>query len=89
METVNVGKKLVDNLIEEYNQNIKETRLVEKASAENENNQKCSSCTLYIVLFSIFFTTSIGIAVYFAYFYRYLKKEIPCVVLNTRAQTTI
>ena len=55
METVNVGKKLVDNLIEEYNQNIKETRLVEKASAENENNQKCSSCTLYIVVFNILY----------------------------------
>ena len=29
---------------------------------------KYSSCILYIVLFSIFFTISIGIATYFAYY---------------------
>ena len=33
---------------------------------------KYSSCILYIVLFSIFFTISIGIATYFAY-YEYMN----------------
>ena len=33
---------------------------------------KYSSCILYIVLFSIFFTISIGIATYFAY-YKYMN----------------
>ena len=41
-------KKLVDKLVEECTENVEETRLV-----ENENKHKCSSCTLYTVLFSI------------------------------------
>ena len=53
-------KRLVDKLVErssaeECTENIEETGLVEIASAKNENKQKCSSCTLYIVLFSRFF----------------------------------
>ena len=53
MKTVNVGKKLVDKLVEECTENIEETRLVEKTSAKNKNKDKCSSCTLCIVLFSL------------------------------------
>ena len=60
-------KKLVDKLIEERTKNIEETRLVEKTSAEDKNNHKYNSCTLYIVLFSVFFTISIGIATHFVY----------------------
>ena len=59
-------KKLVDKLIEECTKSIDEVEIA------SENEHKCSSCTLYIVLFSIFFTISIGIAIYFAYFYWYL-----------------
>ena len=44
-------------------------------SAKNENKHKCSSCTLYIVLFSIFFTINVGIGSYFLYFHWYLKKD--------------
>ena len=62
-------KKLVDELIEECTENINEVEIASK----NEHQNKCSSCTLYIVLFSIFFTFNIGIAIYFAYFYWYLK----------------
>ena len=58
-------KRLVDKLIEECTENIEETRLVEKTSAKNENKHKCSSCTVYIVLFSIFFIISIGIGYLF------------------------
>ena len=45
-------KRLVDKLVEECTENIKET----------------SSCILYIVLFSIIFIINIGIATYFVYF---------------------
>ena len=69
MKTVNVEKKLFDKLVEECTENIEETRLVEKTSAENENKHKCSSCTLYIVLFLIIFTTNIEIGTYFVYFH--------------------
>ena len=39
-----------------------------KKTAENENNYKCNFCTVYIVLFSIFFTINAGIGAYFAYY---------------------
>ena len=69
-------KRLVDNLVEECTVNIEETRLVEIASAKNENKHKCSSCTLVIVLFLIFFTINMGIGSYFLCFYWYLKKML-------------
>ena len=48
-------KRFADKLVEKFAENIEETRLAEITSAKNENNHKHSSCTLYIVLFSIFF----------------------------------
>ena len=64
-ENCKCRKRLVDKLIEEYNENIEETSLI---------NIKCksNSCILYIVLFSILFTINIGIATYFVY-YKYIN----------------
>ena len=70
-------KKLVDKLIEEC---IKSNGEVEIA-AENEHKNKCSSCTLYIVLFSIIFTISIGICIYFVCSHWYLKNDDARVIL--------
>ena len=84
-ENCKCWKKLVDKLIEECTESINEVEF----TSENEYEIKCSSCTLYIVLFSIFFTTSIGIAIYFANFYWYLKKDDARFMLDTRAETTI
>ena len=61
-------KKLVDKLIEECTENIDEVEITEITQVKNE----CSSCTLYIVLFSIFFTINIGISTYFVY-YKYMS----------------
>ena len=66
-------KKLVNKLIEECTENVKEAKLakitsMELHSTENENKHKCSSCTLYIVLFSIIFAT------YFVYC-KYLNRN--------------
>ena len=55
-------KKMVDKLVEECNEIIEEVKIV------SENKNKCSSCILYIVLFSIFFTNNAGITTYFAYY---------------------
>ena len=63
-ENCKCRKKLVDALVQECTENIKETKLVEKASAKNENKDECSSCTLYIVLFSIIFTINVAIALF-------------------------
>ena len=69
---------LADKLVEECTENIEETRLVEITSSKNENKHKCSSCTLHIVLFSIFFTRNVGIGSYFLCFYWYLNKILLC-----------
>ena len=62
-------KKLVHKLIDECTETIdEEVKILDK----NEN--KCSSCILYIVLFSIFFTINVGIGAYFVY-YKYVNRN--------------
>ena len=70
-KNIKCKKRLADKLAEECTENIKETRLIEITSAKYENKHKCSSCTLYIVSFSMFFTINVGIGSYFLCFYWY------------------
>ena len=80
-------KILVDKLVDEC---TKEVKLAKITLAENENSYKCSSCTVYTVLFWIFFTIIVGgIRAYFVYFHWYLKKDVTRVEFDTRTQTTI
>ena len=82
-------KKLVAPLIEECTEIAEEVKLAKITLVENENSYKCSSCTVYIVLFWIFFTINVGgIGAYFAYFHWYLKKDVTRVEFDTRTQTT-
>ena len=70
-ENCKCRKRLVDKLVEECNENIDEPKLTKIAFAENEISYKCSPCTVYIVLFWIFFTIKVGgIRTYFVYFHR-------------------
>ena len=72
-------KKLVDKLIDECTETVEEVKLAKITLAENENSYKCSSCTVYTVLFWIFFTINVGgISAYFVYFHRYVKKMFTC-----------
>ena len=72
-ENCKCRKKLVAILIQECT--VEEVKLAKITHAENENSYKCSSCTVYIVLFWIFFTINVGgIGAYFVYFHGYLKK---------------
>ena len=74
-ENCKCRKKLVDKLVEECTETVEEVKLAKITLAENENSYKCSSCTVYIVLFWIFFTINVGgIGAYFVYFHGYLKK---------------
>ena len=82
-------KKLSDKLVQEYTETVEEVKLARITSAKNENKHKCSSCMLYIVLFSIILTINIGIATYFVYFYLYLKKDVTSAESGSRTQTTI
>ena len=67
-------KKLVDKLVDECTETVEEVKLARITLAENENNYKCSSCTVNIVLFWIYFTINVvGIGAYFIYFRGYLK----------------
>ena len=61
-------EKLVDKLIEEYTKNINEVEITEITQDKN----KYSSCTIYIVLFSIFFTINVETCTYFIY-YKYMN----------------
>ena len=65
-ENCKCRKKIVDKLIDEC---AEEVKLAKITLAENENKHKCTSCTVYIVLFSILFTINVGIGAYFAYFH--------------------
>ena len=62
-ENCKCRKRLVDKLIDECNENIDE-----EVKTLDKDENKCSSCILYIVLLSIFFTTNVGIGAYFAYY---------------------
>ena len=69
-ENCKCRKRLVDKLVDECDENIDEVKIV------SESKNKCNSCILYIVLFSIFFTINVGIAAYFVYYkYVNLNKE--------------
>ena len=65
-------EKLIDKLIEECTRNIDEVEITGITQDEN----KYSSCTIYIALFSIFFTINIGIGTYFTY-YKYMSPNNP------------
>ena len=54
-------KRLVDKLIEKCTENTDEIKI----NCKNKRGNKYSSCTVHIVLFSIYFTISIGIGTYF------------------------
>ena len=83
-------KKLIDKLVDECTETVEEVKLAKITLTENENSYKCSSCTVYIVLFWIFFTINVGgIDAYFIYFHCYLKKDVTRVQFNTRTQTDI
>ena len=84
-ENCKCKKSLVDKLVEECTETVEKMKLakitwmelgsMELHSVKNKNKHKCSSCTLYIVLFSILFTVNVGIDTYFVYFHWYLKKD--------------
>ena len=75
---------MIDKLVEECTENIDMVEI----NNENEHKKECSSCIMYIALFSIIFTINIGIGIYFVYSIWYLK-NILRVKFNTRTQTTI
>ena len=62
-------KRLVDKLADECTENIDE-----EVKILDNNENKCNSCILHIVLFSIFFTINVVIATYFVH-YKYMNRN--------------
>ena len=60
-------KKLIDPLVEEFTENINETKLI-KVTVENKNNDRCRSNVVYMVLFWIFFVISCGTIICIVYY---------------------
>ena len=87
-ENCKCRKTLVDKLVEECTETNNEVKLTKITLAENENKHKCSSCTLYIVLFSIIFTINVGIGTYFVYSRWYMKNDdvVLCLILVLKKQ---
>ena len=57
-------------------------------SFENEN--KYSSCEVYIVLMIVVFTIFTGITIHFVYYnWSLIKNNVPCIKFNTPKETKI
>ena len=90
MKIVNAEKKIVDKLIDECIETTEEVKLAKITFAENENENKYSSCTVYIVLMIVVFTIFTGITIYFVYYnWSLIKNNVSCIKFNTRKETKI
>ena len=81
-------KKIVDKLIDECNETIEEVKLAKITLAENENTNKYSSCTVYIVLTIENFTIFTGITIYFVYYnWSLIKNNVSWIKFGTHKET--
>ena len=64
-------KKLADKLVEEFAKTVEEV----KTASKNEHKNKCSSCILHIVLFSIIFTITLELLHILFIYYVYQAKS--------------
>ena len=72
-ENCKCRKKMYKN-VQECTEANNEVKLAKITLSENENKHKHSSCTLYILSFSIIFTINAGIGTYFVY-YKYMNRN--------------
>ena len=80
-------KKLVDKLIDKCTETIEEVKLAKITLAINENENKYSSCTVYIVSMIVLFIIFTGITIYFVYYNRSLiKNNVSCIKFGTHKE---
>ena len=84
-ENCKCRKWLVGKFIDECTETVEEVKITSK----NEHENKCGSCTMYIVLFSIFLIINVGIGTYFVYSHWYLKKDDAHATLDTSIEATV
>ena len=78
-------KELTDKLINDCTNSTEETKLVKITFNENENNYKCGSCIVYIVLMIVAFAVSTEITVSLVYYNWSLidnNNNIHCIKFN-------
>ena len=85
MKIINAEKKLVD----EYTETVEEVKLAKITLAENENENKYSSCTVHIVLMIVVFTIFTRITTCFVYSNRSLIKNVSSNKSGTHKETKI
>ena len=84
-ENCKCRKRLVDKLFHECTETIEEVKLAKITLAENESEDKCSSCTGYIVLIILVFYKF-----YFVYYDWFLiKNNVSCIKFGTHTETKI
>ena len=87
-ENCKCRKKLVYKLVDECAETIEEVKLAKIALAENKNNYKCSSSTVYIVLMIVLFTIFTGITIYFVYYnWSLIKNNVSCIKFGAHKLT--
>ena len=94
-ENCKCRKKLVDKLVDECTDTVKEAKitlitLAKITLAENESGNKYSSCAVYIVLMIVVFTIFTGITTYFVYYnWPLIKNNVCCIKFGTLKKTKI
>ena len=89
-ENCKCRKKLVNKLVDECTETVEEVKLAKITLAENENENKYSSCTVYIVLMIVIFTIFTGITIYFVYYnWSLIKNNVSCIKFGTHKETKI
>ena len=81
--------QIVDKLVDECTETAEEVKLAKITLAENESENKYSSCTVYILLMIVAFTIS-GITIYFVYYkWSLIKNNVSCIKFGTYKETKI
>ena len=89
-ENCKCRKKLVDKLVDECTETVEEVKLAKITLAENESENKYSSCTVYIVLMIVVFTIFTGITIYFVYYnWSLIKNNVSCIKFGIHKETKI
>ena len=72
------------------NETIEEVKLAKITLAENESENKYSSCTVYIALMIVVFTIFTRITTYFAYYNWFLiNNNVSCIKFGTHKEAKI
>ena len=82
-KTCKCRRKTVESLVKECSKSTDDNEMIyNKTLNVSLSDDKCSSCTLYIVLFVVFLVTNTVISTVFVYFYWYSKNNLQIFTTN-------